>query len=139
MLSTTKILDLDSCFVCGEKYANLSKNEQINLKELLKYPLILPGETTSNRKMIDYKLKERGIILSPLIEANSSSISRQLIIEGLGIGWMIKEFVQEDIDKHILYELNVDFEQVLTPVSIAYNKKFNHDIIKEFIRTFKQD
>jgi|GEM_PF-6199268 hypothetical protein len=52
---------------------------------------------------------------------------------------MIKEFVQEDIDKHILYELNVDFEQVLTPVSIAYNKKFNHDIIKEFIRTFKQD
>ena len=139
LLATTKILDLDSCFVCGEKYAYLSKGEQINLKELLKYPLILPGETTSNRKMIDYKLKERGITLSPLIEANSSSISRQLIIERLGIGWMIKEFVQEDIDKHILYELNVDFEQVLTPVSIAYNKKFNHDIIKEFIKTFKQD
>lgn len=139
LLATTKILDLDSCFVCGEKYADLSKSEQINLKELLKYPLILPGETTSNRKMIDYKLKERGITLSPLIEANSSSISRQLIIEGLGIGWMIKEFVQEDIDKHILYELNVDFEQVLTPISIAYNKKFNHDIIKEFIKTFKQD
>lgn len=139
LISTIKILDLDSCFVCSEKYKNIARKEKIELNELMKYPLILPGETTSNRKMIDYKFKEKGITLKPLIEANSSSISRQLIIEGIGIGWMIKEFVQEDIDKHILYELNVNFEQVLTPVSIAYNKKFNHDIIKEFIKIFKQN
>lgn len=139
LISTIKILDLDSCFVCSEKYKNIADKEKIELNELMRYPLILPGKTTSNRKMIDYKFKEKGIILKPLIEANSSSISRQLIIEGIGIGWMIKEFVQEDIDRHILYELNVDFEQVLTPVSIAYNKKFNHDIIKEFIKIFKQN
>ncbi len=138
LITTIKILDLDSCFVCSEKYKDIT-NEKIELNELMKYPLILPGETTSNRKMIDYKFKEKGIVLKPLVEANSSSISRQLIIEGIGIGWMIKEFVQEDINKHILYELNVDFEQVLTPVSIAYNKKFNHDIIKEFIKLFKQN
>lgn len=139
LISTIKILDLDSCFVCSEKYKNIARKEKIELNELMRYPLILPGETTSNRKMIDYKFKEKGITLKPLIEANSSSISRQLIIKGIGIGWMIKEFVQEDIDKHILYELNVNFEQVLTPVSIAYNKKFNHDIIKEFIKIFKQN
>ena len=139
LISTIKILDLDSCFVCSEKYKNIARKEKIELNELMRYPLILPGETTSNRKMIDYKFKEKGITLKPLIEANSSSISRQLIIEGIGIGWMIKEFVQEDIDKHILYELNVNFEQVLTPVSITYNKKFNHDIIKEFIKIFKQN
>lgn len=139
LISTMKILDLDSCFVCNEKFKNIINKDKIELDELMRYPLILPGETTSNRKMIDYKFKEKGIILKPLIEANSSSISKQLIIEGLGIGWMIKEFVQEDIDKHILYELNIDYEQVLTPVSIAYNKKFNHDIIKEFIKIFKQN
>lgn len=139
LIATIKILDLNSCFVCNEKYKNISNKEKIELNELIRYPLILPGETTSNRKLIDYKLKEKGIILKPLIEANSSSISRELIIEGIGIGWMIKEFVQEDIDKHILYELDVDFEQVLTPISIAYNKKFNHNIIKEFIKIFKQN
>ena len=139
LISTVKILDLDSCFVCNEKFKNIINKDKIELDELMRYPLILPGETTSNRKMIDYKFKEKGIILKPLIEANSSTISKQLIIEGLGIGWMIKEFVQEDIDKHILYELNIDYEQVLTPVSIAYNKKFNHDIIKEFIKIFKQN
>ena len=139
LIATIKILDLNSCFVCNEKYKNISNKEKIELNELIRCPLILPGETTSNRKLIDYKLKEKGIILKPLIEANSSSISRELIIEGIGIGWMIKEFVQEDIDKHILYELDVDFEQVLTPISIAYNKKFNHDIIKEFIKIFKQN
>lgn len=139
LISTIKILDLNSCFVCSEKYKDIADKKKIELNELMKYPLILPGETTSNRKMIDYKFKEKGIVLKPLIEANSSSISRQLIIEGVGIGWMIKEFVQEDIDNYNLYELNVDFDQVLTPVSIAYNKKFNHDIIKEFIKIFKQN
>lgn len=139
LISTIKILDLDSCFVGSEKYKDIANKKKIELNELMKYPLILPGETTSNRKMIDYKFKEKGIVLKPLIEANSSSISRQLIIDGVGIGWMIKEFVQEDIDNHNLYELNVDFDQVLTPVSIAYNKKFNHDIIKEFIKIFKQN
>lgn len=139
LIATKKILDLNSCFVCSEKYKNIINKDKIELNELKRYPLILPSETTSNRKMIDYKLKEKGAVLKPLIEANSSSISRQLIIEGIGIGWMIKEFVQEDIDKQILYELNVDFAQILTPVSIAYNKKFNHDIIKEFIKIFKQN
>lgn len=139
LISTIKILDLNSCFVGSEKYKDIANKKKIELNELMKYPLILPGETTSNRKMIDYKFKEKGIVLKPLIEANSSSISRQLIVDGVGIGWMIKEFVQEDIDNHNLYELNVDFDQVLTPVSIAYNKKFNHDIIKEFIKIFKQN
>lgn len=139
LIATFKILDLDSCFVCGKKYKDIANKEKIELDELIMYPLILPSKTTSNRKMIDYKFKEKGIVLKPLVEANSSSISRQLIIAGIGIGWMIKEFVQEDIEKHLLYELNVDFEHVLTPVSIAYNKKFNHDIIKEFINIFKQN
>ena len=139
LLTTMKILDLHSCFVCGEKYKFLANNKTIGIKELLNYPLILPGETTSNRKMIDYYFKEKGIVLSPLFEVNSSSISKQLIIEGLGIGWMIKEFVKEDIEKQILYELNVNFENILTPVSLAFNKKFNHNIIKEFIKVFKQN
>ena len=52
---------------------------------------------------------------------------------------MIKEFVQEDINKNILYELDIDFDQVLTPVSLAYNQKFNHDIIKEFIKIFNEN
>ncbi len=138
LIATSKILDLTSCFVCGEKYKNLSKNEKMDIRELLKYPMILPGETTTNRKMIDCSFKEKGIVLNPLIEANSSSISRQLIINGLGIGWMIKDFIQDDINKGFLYELNVDFEPILTPVSIAYNKKFNHDIIKEFVKIFKK-
>lgn len=137
LITSIKILDLDSCFVCGKKYKKIVGKERIEINDLVKYPLILPGETTSNRKMIDYKFKEKGITIKPLIEANSSSISRQLIIEGIGIGWMIKEFIQKDIDEHVLYELNTNFEQILTPVSIAYNKKFNHDTIKNFIKVFK--
>lgn len=139
LISIKKILDLDSCFVCGEKYKEISFKKDLSLSELNNYPLILPGKTTSNRKMIDYKLKEKGVVVNPLIEANSSSVSKKLIMEGIGIGWMIKEFIQDDIDKKLLYEVKVDYESVLTPLSIAYNKKFNNNIIKEFINIFKQN
>ena len=139
LISSIKILDLDSCFVCGKKYAYLAKEKKVDLSELVKYPLILPSESTANRKMIDNELKKRGLELSPLIQVGSSSISRQLIVDGLGIGWMIKEFIQDDIDKKILYEINADFESILTQVSLAYNKKFNHEIIKEFIKIFKKE
>ena len=132
-------MDLDSCFICGSKYQTLAQKEVVTLNELIKYPLILPGKTTANRTSIDYKFKENGIVLHPIIETTSSSISRQLILEGLGIGWIIKEFVQEDINNGNLYEVNVDFEQTVTPLSISYNKKFNHKIIKEFIDAFRQN
>ena len=139
LITTIKIMDLDSCFICGSKYQTLAQKEVVTLNELIKYPLILPGKTTANRTSIDYKFKENGIVLHPIIETTSSSISRQLILEGLGIGWMIKEFVQEDINNGNLYEVNVDFEQTVTPLSISYNKKFNHKIIKEFIDAFRQN
>ena len=137
LISSIKILDLDSCFVCGEKYKKEFENKVISINELNNYPLILPGDTTSNRKMIDYKFKEQGVVLKPLVQVNSSSISRQIIIDGIGVGWMIKEFIKDDIDKKLLYEINVDCENILTPVSVAFSNKFNHDIVKEFINIFK--
>ena len=96
IIKVRKVMDLDGCFVGSRKYKALSEKGVITPDELIKYPLILPSSTTYNRKMIDYFFDKKNILLEPLIEANSSSISKEIINQGIGIGWMIKEFVLDD-------------------------------------------
>ena len=132
-----EILKLDGCFVAGKKYKDLV-NKNIKPNEINNYPLILPGKTTANRKMIDLYFKRKNIVLNPLIEANSSSISKKIILNNLGIGWMIREFISEDLKKKELYEIKIDIEEVSIPVSIAYNKIYLNNIVKEFIKMFKK-
>lgn len=136
LIKCKKLLDLHSCFVCNENFKEVAQKALISVQELSKYPLILPGKTTSNRKIIDKNFEQKNIILNPIIEANSSSISKGIIYEGIGIGWMIKEFVEKDIENGSLYEVKVDVDTVLTSVNIAYNREFNHEIVKDFIKMF---
>lgn len=138
-LKIQKILDLEGCFVGNEKFKHIANKGIIPASELINYPLVLPSSTTYNRKMIDLFFRKKNIVLNPLIEANSSSISKGIISQGIGIGWMIKEFIEDDLNLKNLYEINVDIEQVIIPVSIAYHDKYVNDITKEFINIFKKE
>lgn len=133
-----KIIDLDSCFVGNKKYKKLSESGMISPEKLNKYPLILPSSTTSNRKMIDYFFKKENLVLNPLIEANSSSISKEIILQGIGIGWMIKEFVIDDLKNGDLFEIKVNINKIKTPLSIAYHDKYTNDVVQNFIKLFNK-
>lgn len=138
IIKVHKVMDLDDCFVGSRKYKVLSEKGVITPDELIKYPLILPSSTTYNRKMIDYFFGKKNILLEPLIEANSSSISKEIINQGIGIGWMIKEFVLDDLKSGNLYEIKVDIDNIVTPLSIAYHKKYNSSIVLELIKYFNK-
>lgn len=138
IIKVHKVMDLEGCFVGSRKYKVLSEKGVITPDELIKYPLILPSFTTYNRKMIDYFFGKKNILLEPIIEANSSSISKEIINQGIGIGWMIKEFVLDDLKSGNLYEIKVDIDNIVTPLSIAYHKKYNSSIVLELIKYFNK-
>lgn len=133
-LTIKRIVNLKGCFVGNEKFRDVSENGPIQPNELVNYPLILPGKSTSNRRMIDYYFGEIGIVLNPLIEANSSSISKGIINEGVGIGWMIKEFIQNDLNSKKLFEIKVEIKDVEIPLNIAYHNKYVNEYVKDFIK-----
>lgn len=134
-----KLKDLNGCFIGNSKFQMLSEKEKISAKELSLYPLILPSLSTTTRKLIDAYFRRKNVLLNPIIETNSSSISKRIIKTGIGIGWMIKEFVQEDIGKKELFTINVDVDNVKTPICIAYQEKYLNKVIKDFINIFKDD
>lgn len=132
-----KLLELEGCFVCSPKFYNFKTNQMIPANELTKYPLLLPSKKTHNRKVIDYVFQKQGVLITPLIDINSSSISKEIISRGVGIGWMIREFVQDDIDSGKLVEIKTNVSPVMTSLDVAYHKKFISDSTREFIKILK--
>lgn len=138
-LEKVKIIDLDSCFVSNYDFFKKIGEDLITIDDLIKYPIILPSKTTFNRKYLNVLLEKNNSIIKPLIEVNSSSISKSLIIEGLGIGWMIKEFIEQDLKEKKLYLINVNFDNIKVKVEVAYQNKYASEATKYFLEILKSN
>lgn len=136
-ITVHKLTELKSCFVCSKKFKKIADKGVIEPIELVKYPLILPSTTTFNRRMIDLYFKKKNITLNPIIESNSSSISKNIIQNEIGIGWMIKDFINDDLKSGKLYEVKVNITPVMIPLSIAYHNEFTNETIKDFVKIIK--
>lgn len=137
-LNSFKLLELEGCFICSSRYHRFQSNKIISASNLIKYPLLLPSKTTHNRQLIDRRFQQLGLKVRPLIEVNSSSISKEIISKGIGIGWMIKKFIQENIDSGKLIEIKTDISPVITSIDVAYHKTFISDVTRDFIKILKK-
>lgn len=133
-----KIKDLDGCFVGGPEYKEIATGLPISPTKLTKYPLILPSKFTSTRKALDDNFKMKNVIIDSFIEVNSSSISRGLILNNLGIGWMIKDFVKTTLEEQRLFEIKVDVDVVSSSLDIAYHKNYVDAIVHDLINIIKK-
>ena len=97
-ISIMKLKDFKGIFVGNKTFETLSNKNIVSSKELSTYPIILPNQNTNTRKLIDTYFRRKNILLKPIAETNSSPIAKNLIESGIGIGWMISDFVQEDVD-----------------------------------------
>lgn len=136
-IEVKKLKDLSGIFVGSSNYEEISKKPTVNAKELSLYPLILPSETTTTRKLIDSNFRRRNVSLNPILSANSSTIAKNLIESGMGIGWLISEYVEEPIKNKELFKINVDVDEVKIPLSIAYQKLNLNEKVKELIELLK--
>jgi len=63
----------------------LVRQESLNLRELLKYPLILTGKDSSVREVIEHSLKKEKLSTVPAFETNYMSTALAMVSAGLGI------------------------------------------------------
>lgn len=111
------------CFVVNEKYKELS-NRKISIKELNNYPLILLEKKSNTRTFIENLAKEKGIILKPSIELTSYTLVKELTNIGLGIGYVTKDFIKEELKNKTLFEIDLEEEIPSRYIGIALSK--NH-------------
>jgi DNA-binding transcriptional LysR family regulator len=109
-------------------------DKTINKKELSKLPLILLPYNASNRKNFNKFCISNNIIVNPLMEIGNDLIIEDCAQNGLGVGLVVKEYVQNKLDNKELFELKTSFTiQEKDLVCLIEKSRMSNIIIKKFI------
>ena len=131
-----KIKELHDILVVNKSSEYL--NKVIKKKDLEKLPLVLLPLSASNRKNFDKFCSSNNIIINPLMEIGNDLIVEECAQGGLGVGLVVKEYVQNKLDQKELFELKTYFD--IEPkylVCLIESNRRNNNIIKNFISLLK--
>lgn len=119
--------EIHDCFVANNNYIDL-KNKIINLGELNNYPLVLLAEGSNGRYFLDNLCSKLNIKLEPKFELASYSLVTEFIKSGIGIGLVTKEFIEDEINNNILFEIKTNPSINKRHIGMIYlkNKKLSH-------------
>ena len=101
-----KCKEVNDCFVVNNTYSELL-GRQISIDELNDYPLILQTKGSNTRIFLDNFAKEKNVILKPNIELASYSLVVDFAKIGLGIGYVTKDYIMDEIKNEELFVLSL--------------------------------
>ena len=114
------------------------KGKTITKKELKDLPLVLLPYQASNRKNFNKFLSTNNIIINPLMEIGNDLIIEDCALNGLGVGLVVREYVQKNLDNKELYELKTSFN--IEPkylVALIEKNRQNNILVKNFLNLLK--
>ncbi len=127
---------ISDIFVAGNKYADL-KGKQLSLTDLHEYPLLMIEENTVARRALAAYTGNLGIRLEPDIEVANWDMMLKLVIRGMGIGCIPREYCGKELEGGELFELDCVPALPVRGVGIALPVRANPSFaLKEFIGMF---
>lgn len=105
------------CAVCHNNHP-LAQSRNIELKELLHYPAILPSKDTFTRNIIEHTLKDHPVPLKINMETNYLETIKMMV--SVGLGWSILPCSMLDESCNILSVQNFNAQRQL---GIVINKQ----------------
>ena len=115
------------------------KDKIINKKDLRELPLVLLPFDASNRKNFNKFCATNGIVINPLMEIGNDLIIEDCAQNGLGVGLVVREYVQNKLDNKELFELETSFNLPdKNLVCLIESNRINNTITKNFINLLKK-
>ena len=99
-------MEIQDILVGGERYRQLAQIG-LNIRELPQYPLLLLEDLSNSRRYLDRYAEENGVVLNPILELGSSDLLVSFAKINLGLTYVIKEFVQSELQTQKLYEIPI--------------------------------
>ena len=129
-----KCKNIQDAFYANKNYENL-KNKELSLNELNNYPLVLQAKSSNTRTFLDDVAKENNVTLNPNMELASYSLVTEFTKIGFGIGYLTKEYIQDELKNKELFEIKLQEKIPRRSIGIAYsNKNLPSFATKEMIR-----
>lgn len=116
------VRELEDIFVAGRRFIAY-KNRMLDLQELKHLPMIFLEKNTSTRNFMDEYLESGGIHLVPEFELATSDMIVQFALRSLGVGCVVRDFAQGDIDSGKLFELRFNKMIPRRSICIVYDSK----------------
>lgn len=114
------------------------KNKTIGKNDLKNLPLVLLPHDASNRKNFNKFCLKNNIIINPLMEIGNDLIIEDCALGGLGVGLVVKEYVQKKLDNQELFELKTTFKfQEKDLVCLVESSRTHNIILNNFINLLK--
>ncbi len=115
---------LNDIFIAGKAFEEL-KGETVTVADLQKYPLLLMEEHTVSREAIDHYATSHGVCFKPAVEVNSWGFMKRLVVGGMGIGCIPREYATNKLNDGSLFEVNVVPPMPARSVGMALPKRVN--------------
>ncbi len=127
--------DIQYIFVGNKEYSKLNK---INFSQLNEYPLLLQSANSSSRKFLDKVATRNNVILNASMELASYSLVIEFAKIGMGIGFVAKDYIKNELKKKELYEIkiepNIPCEKILVLTKKDYLPTFSTKKLIEIIK-----
>ena len=133
---TIKIKRLHDILVCNKD--SEYKDKTVHKKDLKNLPLVLLPFSASNRNNFNQFCLKNNIIINPLMEIGNDLIIEDCVLNGLGVGLVVKEYVQPNLDSKKLFQLNTTFD--IGEKDLVCCLKTNHEnnkILNSFLDLLK--
>lgn len=129
-----KCKTITDCFV-----SNKPIKEKISIKELNNYPLILQDKNSNTRKFLDDFANKYEITLKPKIEIGSYYLVSEFSHIGLGIGYVTKDYIKNNLDNKELFIVPIKEKIPSREIGILLNKNTTPNFsTKELIKIITQ-
>lgn len=103
-LNFKSIMQIQDCFVTGEKYRYLGNKLQ-PLSEITKHPMLLLEKNSNSRLYIDQYFADNSITVIPDFELGNIDLLVHFARYDFGIACVIRNFIEDDLDNGRLYEV----------------------------------
>ena len=133
------IENVQDAFIASSEDFKYFKNKTIDFKEIGNLPLVLQAEVSSSRKYLNGICKKNKVVFNDAYELASYDLVLTFVKAGLGVGFINKNHVKEELASGTLFEIKTNYNIPPRKIGVAINKKnANNKYLNEFIELIKE-
>lgn len=103
-LNFKNVMSVQDCFIAGEKYKHLHYKMQ-PLSKIVEYPVLLLEKSSNSRLYIEQYFLNNSVSVTPAFELGNIDLLVHFARYDFGIACVIRNFIEDDLDKGRLYEI----------------------------------
>lgn len=112
---------IQECLQVHDIFVSKTKEDKVyTLQDLSNQSLILLERSSNSRQFVDHHFASHGVLLTPSIELGSHDLLLEAAKNNLGKACVIKEFSQDELNNHNIFEVSLEHPIPKRSIGFAY-------------------